>query len=183
MRKNRILFFTLILFFGFKPPHQFPQFELNTVEGKKLNNDCFKNKKSIVILAHLGCPPAMVLLRDIQKRRDLFNYQLIFILENTKEQVLKFNSDIVSIWSKTRKQFEMMPITENVIAECSTEKISYRKGNIIIDSQCRKMSKKLKTKSSPSIYFVNEMGEIYRSVFGYPVENTLEQRVKSFLKD
>lgn len=81
----------------------FPPFKVATIANDTLNNAYFKNKKTIVILAHLGCAPAMVLLKDIQKRSDLFDYQHLIILENTKKQIEEFNADSASIWNIVNK--------------------------------------------------------------------------------
>ena len=161
----------------------FPPFKVATIANDTLNNAYFKNKKTIVILAHLGCAPAMVLLRDIQKRSDLFDYQHLIVLENTKKQIEEFNADSASIWNETRLHYGLLPIQENVVAECPKETVKFVNGVAMIGSQCRKMSKDLRTKSSPTIYIVNEMGMIERKVEGYPIDNTLEVRVKSLLKN
>jgi hypothetical protein len=63
----------------------------------------------------------------------------------------------------TRKYFRLIPLDGSVVAECSNEYIRYKGNAKVIDSQCRKLSKKLRTKSSPSVYIVDLHGMIVKA--------------------
>ena len=71
---------------------------------------------------------------------------MIFILENTNSQINDFNSNEVNNWSQTRKVFGLKPLDGIVIGECSNENLKYDGKNLIISSQCRRISKKLHSK-------------------------------------
>src|SRR5688572_32726422 len=47
-------------------PKKFPEISYVTTTGQSFTNNDFKGKNTIVVLFHLGCPPAMSVLRDIE---------------------------------------------------------------------------------------------------------------------
>lgn len=164
---NCILLFIIFPFLtSYTKTKTFPAINYKTIEGKTINNDFFKEKKTLVIMAHLGCPPAMMLFRDLETLTT-DKFQVLIILENTKEQINNFNALVKNDWSGIRNHFKLKPIMNNVIAECETSSIKKSGEDLIIGTQCRKLSRKIKTKSSPTLVFVNETGEISKVIKGY----------------
>jgi peroxiredoxin len=73
---------------------KFPKFSYVSLNNKTIDNTIFKGKKTIVVLFHIGCPPAFTLLTDLEtlkKKLDSNNIQVIGIVQNTREQLTKFN--------------------------------------------------------------------------------------------
>ncbi len=167
----RFLFFSLYTlvcfsFTTFYKPKKFPFFSTQTIDGKLTDNSFFERKKNIVILAHLGCPAAMQLIDDLDDV-DTSKFQILIFLENTTSQVLAFNDVEKNMWSDLRNYFKMKPIATNLIAECEKENIKREGKDIIIEGQCRSISKKLKANGSPYIYYVNQKGEIIKMMDYY----------------
>jgi thioredoxin-related protein len=181
--KQILLTFLIALstvFCSFIKPKQFPIFNYQTIKGKEINNNYFKVKKTIVIMAHLGCPPAMLLFKDLEDI-DTTQYQFLLVLENTKMQLQEFNADEKNMWSKLRKYFELKPIMMDAIAECDVPNLKYDGNDVIVAGQCRKLAKKLKSYSSPMIIYVNQNGEIMKKIDGYSSSNDKSSRVKLLL--
>ncbi len=182
MKKKHFVF--LILFFwvltSFTKTKEFPAINYQTIDGKTITNDFLKGKRTIFILAHLGCPPAMLLLKDLQTLTT-YKFQTIVVLENTSQQVIDFNSVEKNDWSSIRHHFDLEPITINIVAECENSNIKHSDGNIILESQCRKLSKKIKTKDSPTLVFVDEKGEITNIIKGYFGDKERDERVRKLM--
>ena len=106
---------------------------------------------------------------------------MIFIIENTNSQIIEFNSNEVNNWSNTRKVFGLKPLDGIVIGECSNDNLKYDGKNLIVSSQCRRISKKLHTKSSPSIYSVNDQGLITKKTKGYLIGLSSNERLEYIL--
>lgn len=180
-RTTVILLYTFVFFgFSFKTK-KFPDFEYLSIHSEKINNSIFKNKKSVVVIGHIGCPPFMKLIKDCQESKVDDSFQMIFILENTNSQINDFNSNEVNNWSQTRKVFGLKPLDGIVIGECSNDNLKYDGKKLIISSQCRKLSKKLHTKSSPSIYSVNDQGLITNKIKGYLIGLSSDERLEIVL--
>lgn len=158
------------LLFSFALPKNFPAIDDQTMNGKAIDAAYFANKKTIVIHMFLGCPGATKAVRDIQAIQDSIpeNIQILFILENTVDQIKEFNSDEENNWSEIRKSRKLNPITQDIVAECETPNVHIdENGNMRVDVQCEKLSKKLKIKWSPTFFFVNEKGKIIKTERGY----------------
>ncbi len=164
-------------------PKLFPKFNYTSSKSELITNEIFKTKSSILIVGHIGCPPLMQFIRDAQEANINKQFQLIYILENTNSQINQFNSTEENTWSRTRNYFKIEPMNEIIIGECNNEKLITTKDKIIIKSQCRKLSKKLKTKSSPTIYFVNEKGEITKYLKGYYSGMTSKERMDKLINE
>lgn len=165
----------LILFGSWNYDRNFPDFTYKTVEGKTITNDYFNNSNTLVILFHLGCPPAMFLLKDLQLMEEdkSENYKILLIAENTKSQILEFNSDEKNAWSEMRKLYGIQKLTYDIIGECTKEKVVEINGDLIISSQCRNIAKKLRTKSSPTTFKVNSEGKIIGRFEGYTLKSNV----------
>jgi hypothetical protein len=175
--KNLLILLGFLLISGSsKIEKKFPQLNHQTIDGKIITNEYFSKSKTIVIHFHLACPPAMTLLKDIENlSTDEFkNYQFLFLLENTEDQVEKFYSDEKNIWSTIRKQYKLSNTNFDVIAECNKDRVKNKDGKIIITSQCRKLSRKLRTKSSPTIFRVNRSGIIEKKQKGYFYKSNID---------
>jgi hypothetical protein len=176
-----ILLFTFAFFgFSFKTK-KFPEFEYLSIHSEKINNSIFKNKKSVVVIGHIGCPPFMQFVKDCQDSNVDDSFQMIFILENTNSQIIEFNSSEVNNWSNTRKVFGLKPLDGTVIGECSNDNLKYVGRNLIVSSQCRRISKKLHTQSSLSIYSVNNQGLITSKIKGYLIGLSSNERLEYIL--
>ena len=164
-------------------PRLFPSFDYVSSNSIRITNEVFKTKNSIVVLGHIGCPAFMQFIKDTQETNVMEQYQLIYLLENTNDQISQFNSNEENPWSTTRKYFELMPLKDIVVGECSSENIKTDDKDIVIEKQCRKISKKLKTKYSPSFYFVNTKGEIIKSFKGYFYGLTSQDRLSKLINE
>lgn len=150
-------------------PRKFPKVDSPTISGEAISAAYFERQPTMVILMHLGCPPAMVLLKDLQSldREELNGYQVLVMLENTAGQVAAFNSPLPNDWSDMRRSFHLDSIQTDLIAECEEARIEMVDGNMVVRQQCRKTSRKLLTRSSPSIYLVDTDRRIIHSSKGY----------------
>jgi len=163
MKKISWIFLLAFLLTAFTKPKVFPIINYKTINGTSVTNEFFNEQKSIVILAHLGCPAAMLLSKDLEFM-EAKNIQMLMILENTLQQINDFNSPEKNDWSGLRNYYEMKPLTGNIIAECNTSNIRKKDGNVIIGTQCRKLSKKINTKDSPTLIYVDEKGSITKII-------------------
>lgn len=165
------------LFLSFALPKNFPTLAEQTLSGKTIDAAYFANKKTIVIHMFLGCPGATAGVRDIQAIQDSIpdNIQVLFVLENTPNQVREFNSDENNDWSDIRKTQRMRPIIQDIVAECESPNVRIDEdGNMRIGQQCNKLSKELKIKYSPTFFFVNGDGKITKRQNGYRGKQTPE---------
>jgi peroxiredoxin len=154
---------------------KFPKFSYVSLNNKTIENTIFKGKKTIVVLFHIGCPPAFTLLTDLEtlkKKLDSNNIQVIGIVQNTRDQLTKFNSTEQNDWSDLRKEMKMNVINIELLPECEIEKSDIKKGDVF--EECRKLSKKLKTEASPTLVIVNENGRMLFEHKGYFIGNTAE---------
>lgn len=167
---------------SFKSTKKFPAINYKTIGGKTITNEIFKEKKTLAVLAHLGCPPAMMLLKDLEGLSNP-GFQILVFLENSRQQILDFNAEEVNTWSIVRNHFRLQPLTGSIIAECETTRNKEKSGSdIMIGSECRKLSKKLKTKDSPTLVLVKENGEISHILNGYFGDKERETRLEKLLK-
>lgn len=160
----------ILLLCSFIVKRNFPDFTYVSYKGRTYTEKDLRGKKTIVALFHLGCPPAMVLMNDLdslQQSMDTSRFQILGVLENTEEHIHLFYSDSISIWPKLRKAFKTNLVQYPLLAECKNE-MNIKKDSIItIGDHCRGLSKKLHTKDSPTLYLVNEKGKIIKTSKGY----------------
>ena len=164
-----------VLILSFAVPKKFPTLSDQTLDGKTIDAAYFADKKTIIIHMFLGCPGATKAVRDLQAIEDSIsdNIQVLFVLENTPDQVRDFNSDEENNWSRIRKSQRIQPITQDIIAECETSNVRIDEaGNMRVGNQCDKLSKELKIKYSPTFFFVNGEGKIIKRQNGYSGEQT-----------
>ncbi len=183
MIKKHFVFLIIFLsvLTSFTKTKEFPAINYQTIDGKMITNSFFNGKRTLVIMAHLGCPPAMLLIKDLQTLTTE-KFQTIIILENTNQQIKDFNSDEKNDWSSIRQYFHLEPITINIVAECENSSTKSGDGNTIIDSQCRKLAKKIKTKDSPTLVFVDEKGTITNIIKGYFGDKERDERLGKLLE-
>lgn len=174
-----------ILFSGFSQRYKkFPAINYVTTEGKNFTNENFKGKNTVVVLFHLGCPPAMALLKDIETTDFQQNgpVEFIGILENTPGQIREFNDTKDNDWSSIRENFQLNPVRIPLIGECESEKVNTDDpGNTVIGMQCRNLADKIKTRYSPTIVFVNSKGDIVKIKRGHPGKSRLQQDIDKYL--
>jgi len=184
MKNLFVLVGILLLSGGWNIEKSFPKLNHKTIDGRIITNKYFAKSETIVIHFHLDCPPAMILLKDLEKldKKELDNYQFLLILENTKKQVQDFYSEENNIWSTLRTQYKLSKTNFDIIAECSKDRTKTKNGDIVITSQCRKFSRKLKTKSSPTIFRVNQNGKIEKKQKGYSYKSNINS-LKKFLNN
>jgi thioredoxin-related protein len=135
----------------------------------------------MVIMAHLGCPAAMLLFKDLETLKT-DQLQILIILEDSRQQVLDFNSTDKNLWSDVRNYFKLNPVEQVIIAECEASKIKHSGNDIRIETQCRKLAKKIKTKDSPTLVKVNEKGEITTIIKGYFGDQEQSERLRKFME-
>jgi len=171
-----------VLMTGFiTKPKKFPEINYRTSEGKEFTNKDFLGKETVVVLFHLGCPPAMALLKDLETiNPGTGEYpQIIGIAENTPAQIKAFNSDGDNDWADLRKSHQLKPVAIPLIGECdpgSLESENEMEGSGV---QCRNLAKKIKTSSSPTLVYVNGQGNIITVKKGYVSDEApLEARMK-----
>jgi hypothetical protein len=115
---------------------------------------------TVVLVGYLGCPAAMTATKDLTEHNDKIKcfdkFETVFIFENTAEQIKDFNSNEANNWSELRKYFNLKPILNNVISDCESENLKAKGKDIIIDRQCRNISKTLHTIDSPTIFIVKD---------------------------
>lgn len=166
-----------VLLFSFALSKKFPILTDQTLGGKTIDAAYFANKKTIVIHMFLGCPGATKAIRDIQAIQDSIpdNIQVLFVLENTPEQVKEYNSEEENNWSKRRKSQRIQPIIQDIVAECDTSNVRIDEaGNMRVGKQCDNLSKEMKIKYSPTFFFVNGDGKIIKRQNGYRGSQTPE---------
>lgn len=151
-------------------PKKFPKLEHYTVKGEMITNDYFKeNEKTLVVHGFIGCEGMMYVLKDLQvleKEGENFP-NVLLIFENSINQFNNFNDTIVTPLSKLREYYDLEPITYDVIAECGETTMKSKNGDIEIGSECRKLGRKLQTRSSPTTFLVNSTGEIIKKEKSY----------------
>ena len=181
MKTIRIIVLSIIFLGATFKPKKFPNFEYTTISSEIVNNKVFNNNRSVVIIGHIGCPPLMQFIKDTQESKVDDSFQLIYILENTNNQIIDFNSDEMNLWAETRRAFGIKPLDQILIGECRNEKLKYQGDNIIVASQCRNLSRKLNTRSSPSFYFIDENGLIQKTKKGYLSGLNADERLEIVL--
>lgn len=176
------LFLPLFALLSFtSKPKKFPEIKYTTNHGTTFTNENFKGKETIVVLFHLGCPPAMALLKDLETIEKGEDVQIIGIAENSPEQIEAFNSGSENEWSNIRKSFKLAPVGIPLIGECDDSAIDEEKKEIPI-VHCRILAKKIKTSKSPTLVYVNGEGSIVKIKKGYlNRDNPIEHRTKYLL--
>ncbi len=168
---------------GMQRYKHFPKFEFQSYEGQNISNEYFKEKTTIVVFQHLGCPPAMWLMSDLEEyrtRMDTSKVQILVFTENTKSQIEEFYNDSTSIMHRVRSIFNTPIVHYPIIPLCKKEKTKINKdGSISIRSNCRHMSWKLRSFSSPTILVVNSDGKIVKKQKGYTPSDDLEYRLST----
>jgi thioredoxin-related protein len=175
-----LLIFLLTLLSSFKNTKRFPEITEPCTDGRIIQADFFEGKRTLVIMAHLGCPPAMQLLKDLQSDSSL-KFQTLLVLENSLQQVNDFNALDKNDWSGIRNHFGLMPMAMTTIAECKETTQKSKNNNMVAGSECRKLSKKIRTKDSPTLVFVNEKREMVKIQKGYSGAAEKQQRMKVLL--
>ena len=168
-----ILFLILILgLTSFTLAKKFPILNSTTLNGKTIDDSYFAQKNTLVMHLHLGCPGAMYAIRDFQVMADSLpdDIQLLYILENTPNQIQEYNSEEKNMWSDIRKYYKTAPIEGDVVAECEngTEDVHKSGEDIVIGPSCRVLSKKLHFNYSPAFFYVDKTGKITGRRKGYP---------------
>jgi hypothetical protein len=157
----------------------FPEINYQTTTGENFTNKDLIGKNTVVVHLHIGCPGAMMLLKDLQignwGKSDLDN--LVFIFENSQEQLNAFNDSTNNAWSSTRKYFKIKPLEFILLAECEnpTGIEKTESGGFNIGKQCDLLSKELKIKVSPIFFYLNNKAEIIKTKKGYNPSKTLKQ--------
>lgn len=172
--------------FSFSSNEEFPNFEGTTYKGKEFSNKDFLGKKTFVLMGHIECPPMLKLMVDLdslQQVIDTSKFQIIGILENTTDHLDQFfSNDTASIYVTLKNKFKIDTLRYPLIAECETEKTKTKNGILLIKNHCRKLAKKVHTKSSPTYFLVDENGVILKRHDGYIMYGTAQQRM-DFLND
>ena len=185
-----IVLIIAILHLGMFPfSRPFPKFQYTDQYGNTISEEVFTGKKTVVIHCHLGCQAAMNALIDLNRflaELDSSKRQIVGIFENTPWQVSDFFSPDTTLWTGFKKYFPGLekPVF-SMLAECGKEILEENAdGDTVISIQCRKVSRKLATRISPSIYWVNEKGNIEKRMRYYYInvsEEVYPDRRQAFL--
>lgn len=183
------MLFTTLLFVmltGFiMKPKKFPEISYKTLEGKEFTNKDFIGKETVVVLFHLGCPPAMALLKDLETiAPGTGEYpQIIGIAENTPSQIIAFNGDGDNSWADLRESLQLKPIAIPLVGECDPKALEIENEMEGSGVQCRNLAEKIKTSSSPTLVYVNGQGNIVKVTKGYVSEEVpIEERLTYLLE-
>lgn len=188
IKSSLIIFCAALLIIGtsgFPFNRKFPKFSYKDQFGNMITEENLLGKKTILMHFHLGCPAAAAAVTDLNRLYDEIDpdkYQIMGILENTPGQVQDFFSKDTSLWTGFKAQLPPQKApTFSLLSECESENYVYGKNGEIsqIGVHCRKLSKKLRTRISPSIYWINEKGFIIHRFRAYyfPVpEETFPER-------
>ena len=185
MRAVYILFILLTGLFSaafFPGKKKFPAFSYTTMEGRTITNEDIKGKRTLVITGYLGCGVAMRLMKDIEDLPDSSRSKIIVVLGNTPGQLKEFNSVDKNKWSSIRNYFHLEPFHGNIVAECKTENFIIENGDTIIGEQCRELTAKINTWSSPTLVYVDEKGYIYKKRKGYFGDEDKAERTRKMLE-
>lgn len=148
---------------------KFPKFSYVTIQGDTVTNSHFIGRTSMVIMGHISCPAMFMLLRDIEKSK-LDTVQFLLLLENTKEQIISFNTstDSANIWAVQRKIFNLQPIRIPTVVFCKKEKIKInKKGTVRLQNQCNNLKMRYRAINSPTLYAVDNTGKIIQKSTGW----------------
>ena len=168
----------LLLILGtgaFPLKRKFPEFSYQDQFGKQITEQDLLGKKTLLVHFHLGCPASAGAIADfnfLYEELDHEEYQLIGILENSPKQLQDFFSTDTTIWSGLKAMIAPQePPKFSLLAECDSGRyIRDEQGEITgIDVACRKISRKLGSKSCPLIYWIDEEGRIRQRENGYYV--------------
>lgn len=178
----RLLFLVAGLLLTSFCPRRFPHFTAITFDGQAMDQTYFQKKKTLVILGHLGCPPFMEMLKDLQENPQDDSIQKLIFLENSKEQFASFNDSAGSM-AAIRSYFKLSPIQFPVICECENQPLKRTKnGSVSLGPNCRKIARKLWTRSSPTYFLVDTSGKILVTRKGYAMGQNLAEKFKHFIQ-
>ncbi len=177
--KISVILIAVIFSSSFCRTRSFPEFQLTDYGGQEISNAYFKNKKTIVIMGHLECPAMMYALKDYEafSQQDESGIQILAILENTKDHIDQFYGDSSTFRGLFRAIFKIDSLNFPIITECETEKVKYKNGVLQVKNHCRKLSRKIRTRTTPTILLVDEEGKILLKEKGhliYEEENGLK---------
>ncbi len=175
------LFCLFILLSSMKSEKKFPKFNLPTYNGGMMTEKVFEGKTSLVVLYSLGCPPAMVLMKDLDslnKTLDTSKYQIIGVLENTQQQLYDFFTDTASVFGGLNKYWKIDEVSYPLVVVCKKDRTKYSEDKVQIRSNCRKISIKVWSWSTPTLMVVNSAGRITKRTTGHLVSNSTEKRLK-----
>ncbi|MEM6263833.1 MAG: hypothetical protein AAGI38_15070 [Bacteroidota bacterium] len=182
---NKIILLSTWLFISSLHPsaieRKFPDFQQTTLDGIGINQEKLKGKDSFVAIGFLGCGAHMFLLKDLETFADSLDtthQQIVVFLENTPDQVEAFFQEEKNMWSDFRKQYKIKSAPYLIVPDCEEETLETKDGITYVGRQCRKLSKKLRTKSSPTFYHVNAEGRIVQSSKGYWALLPKQERLK-----
>ena len=163
-----VTFFFLLFSLQTFAQNKFPKFNYVTTAGDTINNKILNGKTTLIIVGHISCPGVLLLLRDMQ-RSALDTIQTILLLENTKDQLISFNTaDTNDIWGMQRHAFRLNPINFYTVTFCDKQKLKTKaNGTIVIKNQCNKLKTKYRAFEAPKIYALNEQGQIIRKQTGW----------------
>jgi len=168
MKKSTITIFLIIFSLATFAQKRFPHFNYVSVGGDTITNTTLIGKSTIIIVGHISCPGVLLLVKDIQKAA-FDTIQTILLLENTKEQILAFNSfDTSDIWNQQRQAFKIEPVKFPIVTFCNKQRLKkLENGTILIQNQCHKLKLKYRALEAPKIYIINNEGHIIRKQIGW----------------
>lgn len=167
----------------------FPKFDLQDHQGRQFDESVFNQKRTLVIMGHISCPPMLEALKGFSNNMDIIDssgVQVIAILENTEGHIQQFYNDTASIWGMLKNIFKVDTIQFPLLPECDTENIKRKDSITTIGNHCRKLSWKVWTFSSPTLFIIDENRKILKRRKGYPLYASQEECrkwIRKFLKE
>lgn len=180
-----LLFIFTLSSFAPKKPGAFPNFSISNQHGVLFSNENLKGKNTLLVHFHLGCPAAMMLLKDLEEIKKMNpNFQIIAIAENTPDQVEAYLKGEERKYKALIKFFAMPEITTDILAECN-EPLRHADSSNTTGYGCNGLSKELKIYASPTYYFIGPDGTIIsekKGYFWYDTKRSQQDRIKKWWK-
>lgn len=164
-----------ILIFSFKDDHssllnkKVPVVFGKTIGNKAIDSTYFKNKVTLVCFFYIGCPACMNELRALNKLKRPANFQILYIVPQTANQLLWFNGSWKNVYSNIRKMHRIDYIKDDLLPECSLpmERFELGAANTSIGPECSVISKLFKVYAYPQSFLVDKKGIIRKTYIGF----------------
>jgi peroxiredoxin len=168
-----------------------PNIKGKTIQGDIISPAFFKDKITLINFMYIGCPPCMKeigILNHIHKHYKNTSFQILCIAANTSQQVLDFNTNDTTEYSRLRKRNKIDSIEYPILPECLTQISILKSGHL--PSECTVVSKAFNVSGYPTSFLVDEKGIIRKVYEGYPtkisdstIEASLQKDINQLLKE
>lgn len=156
--------------------HPMPVLSNETLDGKVIDANYYKDHLTIVSFMYIGCPPCMneigLLNRITREYRSDSRVQVLCIARQMKKQMVQFNSNEQTVFSSLRKAMGAEPIEYAIQPACNDGKSTMDSidGNVTLKSECTTIEDVYGVDAFPTIFFVDNKGIIRKIQHGGPAE-------------